>query len=438
MLNLFTEVKSGEGLTAILLTLNVFLILAAYLIAKVVREPLILAGGGAELKSYSATGQGLLLMGAVPLYSMLVARFPRKQLINYVTLFFIACFVLFYLLARIGIPFLGVIFFLWVGIFSLMIIAQFWSFANDIYTPEEGKRLFVIVAFGASAGGVLGPLIAGRLIDVIGIYELLLVSAGILALSLIITNFVDSREREKAREVAIIKAAKTEEKIEKGDAFKVIFRNKYLLMIAFLLLFTNWVNTTGEYILGRGVTERVAQLTAAGGAGFSGSEYIAKFYADFYTIVGFAGLLLQLFLVSRIIKYLGIRFAIMMLPAIALGGYFLIALFPVLNIVRWPKICENATDYSLNNTVRHILFLPTTREEKYKAKVAIDSFFVRTGDVLSSLVVYVGTGWLALELSQFAMINMVLCLGWLFLAYAIGQRNVKLSTKNATVTPTTF
>ena len=125
-LKLFTDVRGGESTTALLLMLNVFLLLTAYYVIKVVREPLILAGGGAELKSYSSAGQAILLLGAVPLYGMLANHFPRRRLINLVTVFFVACLVVFYGLARLEVP-IGVPFFLWVGIFNLMVIAQFWA-----------------------------------------------------------------------------------------------------------------------------------------------------------------------------------------------------------------------------------------------------------------------------------------------------------------------
>jgi len=419
-LSVFSEVREGEGATALLMTVNVFLILTAYLIAKVVREPLILAGGGAEIKSYTAAGQVVLLVPFLRVYAFLVSKFPRRQLINYVTIFFVGCLALFYALAQAGMP-IGVIFFIWVGIFSLTIIAQFWSFANDIYTIEEGKRLFVIVAFGASAGGVFGPLIAGALIEPLGIYQLLLVSAGILFLSLLITNYVDVREKERIAKVAAVKQTPTsEEEIGKEGAFKVVFQNKYLLMIAFLIMLTNWVNTTGGYILDRNVAETAESLASA-------ADFIGKFYAGFYTVVGAAGLILQLFFVSRIIKYLGVPVAICFLPAIAMGAYVLIALFPgMIALIRWAKTAENSIDYSLNNTVRHILFLPTTREEKYKAKVAIDSFFHRAGDVLSAGLVFVGVTWLSFSISNFAVANLALVAVWLFLALQIGRENKRL------------
>jgi AAA family ATP:ADP antiporter len=429
VLSLFAEVRSGEGALTLLMALNIFLILTAYLIAKVVREPLILASEGAEVKAYSSALQAIVLVVFLRIYTTMVGRFPRRRLINLVTLFFAACLVVFFFLVKAEVP-VGVVYYVWVGVFSLMVIAQFWAFANDIYLPEEGSRLFVIIAFGASAGGVFGPMLASRLIDSLGIDALLLLSAGILTMSLGITNFVERRSGHRAERAQAQKdPSEPEEEMSKSGAFRVVFRNRYLLMIALMMLFTNWVNTTGEYVLG-GVVEDAAVEAYQGPEGeareTAEKNFIGKFYSNFYFIVGLVGLLLQLFVVSRVIKYLGIRVAIMVLPLIALGGYIVIALYPVLRIMRWPKVAENATDYSLNNTVRHMLFLPTTREEKYKAKVAIDSFFVRAGDVLSALVVFVGVTYLAFDIRQFALFSVALVLVWLVLAYRIGLENRRL------------
>jgi AAA family ATP:ADP antiporter len=424
LLNVFTEVRRGEAASALMLALNIFLILTAYYILKPVREALILSGaGGAEIKSYVAAGQALLLLGAVPLYAKLAGRYARRALINRVTWFFAACLVAFYLLALAGAP-IAIVFYLWVGIFNLMVPAQFWAFANDIYTPEAGKRLFVIVAFGASAGAVVGSFVAGRLIEPLGVYQLLLVSGGVLLASLVLTNLVDSREREPSASRA---ASTPEETLGKGGAFQLVLQNRYLLLIALLMLFLNWVNTTGEYILGRTVKEAASTLIAAGtNGGLDEEAFIGRFYADFFTVVNIAGLLLQLFVVSRVLKYLGVRAAIFVLPLIALGGYLVAAFYPVLTMVRWVKTAENATDYSLQNTVRQVLFLPTTREQKYKAKQAIDTFFVRSGDVLSAVLVFVGTTVLALSTQQFAMVNILLVCVWLVLAFLIGREYRKL------------
>lgn len=120
------------------------------------------------------------------------------------------------------------------------------------------------------------------------------------------------------------------------------------------------------------------------------------------------------------------RIAILALPVIALGTYLSIAIFPVLLVIRWCKTAENATDYSLNNTVRQILFLPTTKEEKYKAKVAIDSFFVRGGDVLSAGLIFAGVTWLTFTINHFAVVCLALVAIWLILAFKIGRENKRL------------
>lgn len=435
-LNLFTEVRSGEALSALMLALNIYLILTAYYVLKPVREALILAGGGAEIKSYAAAGQAMLLLLAVPFYGWLASRVSRRLLINGVTLFFAACLLLFYFLAQIDTP-LGVVFFLWVGIFNLMVPAQFWAFANDIYTPDEGERLFVIVAFGASLGAVSGSYLDHLLIQSLGVYQMMLVAAGILVFSLLITNFLQTSGRAShdslpAKDKAPASANKEEEPLKQGGSFAMVFNNRYLLLIALLMLLLNWVNTTGEYILGRTVLENANQLLADNpDYPLTKEQIIGEFYAGFFTVVNIAGLVLQLFVVSRILKFFGVRVALMILPLIALGGYIVAAFYPVLAYVRWVKTAENATDYSLQNTVRQVLFLPTTREQKYKAKQAIDTFFVRAGDVLSAVLVFAGTTWLALSTQGFAMVNILLVCFWLIIALLIGKHYRRLVPHDA-------
>ncbi|HET6779250.1 MAG TPA: MFS transporter [Gemmatimonadales bacterium] len=453
-LRLFADVRNGEGATALLLAVNVFLLLATYYCIRPVREALILSTeGGPELKSYLAAGQAILLLGLVPAYGALADRLPRRRLLNTVTTFFIVCLVIFYGLTRAETS-VAAIFFLWVGIFNLMIVAQFWSFANDLYTKEQGERLFAIVAVGASLGAVLGARLAAFLIPVFGLPQLLLVAAGLLALAISISNLIDARERAKHEAhlpvqmtTAELPAATGEYQIHthedsekltvslpgvstasRSGTFRLVFGNRYLLLIALLILFVNWVNTTGEYILGRAVKDAAEAAVAAGMAGgLSESEYIGQFYSEFLFVVSLAALVLQLFVVSRLIKYVGVRVGVMVLPVLAFAGYAILAFVPLLALVRLVKIAENATDYSIQNTVRNVLFLPTTRDEKYKAKQAIDSFFWRAGDVLSAALVFVGVSMLGFGTRGFSQANLVLTAIWLLLAFAVGREYTRRS-----------
>ena len=424
LLSPFTVLRAGEGPDAILLMLAVFLLLTAYYVLKVVREPLILSAGGAELKSYTSAAQAVLLLFLIPAYGAIANRVNRIRLISIVTLFFIANLLVFYVLAVAGTPGLGAAFFVWVGIFNLMIIAQFWSFANDVYTPEQGRRLFAILGFGQTLGATLGGVISKNLIGPLGVYQLMLVAAGILGGYLLLILIVHRRAQRTTREAA---EAAAEPMIDRRGGFTMIARDRYLLLIGLFLLVLNFVNTNGEYILGRVVSGEAARLVAAGATdGLAPDDFVKRFiglfYADYFTWVNAMTAVIQIFLVARILQRFGVRVALYVLPVVALGAYGILAFVPVLALIRMAKISENSLDYSLNNTARHALFLPTSREAKYKAKAAIDTIFVRAGDLLSAGLVFAGT-LLALQPRDFAIVNMALILVWLLIITAIGRRH---------------
>src|SRR5262245_56932731 len=422
-LRVFTDVKAGEGTTALLLSLNIFLILMAYYVLKPVREALILGGGSAELKTYMSAAQVAVLAFVVPFYGRLVDRMDRRRLINYVTAFFVICLIVFYVLGQLKVD-LGIAFFLWIGIFNLMVVAQFWSFANDIYTKDQGERLFAIVGFGASLGAVFGSRFATRFIERLGVYELMLVGAGLLVVEVLLTNYIDRRESATERRAAKPPAPK--EAAPEVNPFRMVFKTEYLLLMAFMLLFLNTVNTTGEYILGSIVKDAAVQHVGSSDAQ-AVENAIGSFYATYFSYVNILGLVLQLFVVSRVVKYLGVPIGLMIGPMLSLTAYGVISFFPLLRAVLAAKVAENSTDYSINNTIRNMLFLPCTREQKYSAKQAIDSFFVRMGDVVSAALVFVGTSMVGLSARGFAIVNAVLVVAWLAMAWDVGRQYRALS-----------
>ena len=423
LLALGAEVKPGEGTGALMLAANVFLLLAFYYLLKTVREALILSEGGAEVKSYAAAGQGLLLLGFIPAYGALASRVNRLKLINWVTLFFASHLVIFYLLGVAGVH-IGVAFFLWIGVFNLVMPAQIWAYANDVYDAERGKRLFPIVGIGASLGAWAGAALAGELFDRVGSYPIMLIAAAGLPLTLLLTQLIERRVR-RGRTAA---AATAEAPIGKAGGFQLILSQRYLLFIALFVLTTNIVNTLGEYILGKLVVADVSARIASGAAP-AGSEdmLIGAFYGNFFAWVNFLGFVFQLLLVSRLFKWLGVRGTLFVLPVIAAVTYGTTALMPVLGVITLVKMMENSTDYSINNTTRHALFLPTSREAKYKAKQAIDAFFWRAGDVLQAGVVFVGAELLALTTRGFAGVNLALVAVWIVIGIAIARQHRKIT-----------
>lgn len=437
-LGLVTRVGPGEGASALILAFTVFLLLSSYYVIKPVREALILSGGGAEVKSYAAAGQVALLSLLVPAYGALVSRVRRQILIPVVTLGFCLMLLAFYLAARVDLPHLGVAFYLFVGVFNLMIVAQFWSLANDLYSREQGERLFPILGFGASAGAVAGSGLTSLLVKSLGVDSMLIVSSALLALTVLLTRWLERRAApEKWGHRAAMTSADSPSQappaeaspensapeIGRNGAFRLVFRSPYLLLIAGLMFVANFVNTNGEYLMGSIVEDAMSARAATPD---EVGVLIGQFYADFFLVVNLAGLAAQLFVVSRLISWLGVSGSLLVLPCIALGSYALIATFPVLVLVRWAKTAENATDYSLNNTVRNALFLPLTAEEKFKAKQATDTFFVRGGDVASSGLVALGSV-LSWELRSFALVNLFGATAALLLAVLIARRYRRLS-----------
>ena len=426
LLSVGADVRAGEGAGALMLAANVFLVLALYYLLKTVREALILSEGGAEVKSYAAAGQGLLLLGFIPAYGALASRVNRLRLINWVTLFFASHLVIFYLLGAAGVH-IGVAFFLWIGVFNLVMPAQMWAFANDLYDEERGKRLFPIVGVGASLGAWAGAALAGELFDRTGSYSIMLIAAAGLPLSLLLTRAI---ERRAHRDRAV--KASAEQPMGKAGGFRLVLSQRYLLYIALFVLVTNIVNTVGEYILGSLVTADVnAQI--ASGAAPAGSEdmLIGAFYGRFFAWVNFLGFAFQLLLVSRLFKWLGVRGTLFVLPVIAAITYGTTALMPVLGIITLVKMMENSTDYSINNTTRHALFLPTSREAKYKAKQAIDAFFWRAGDVLQAAIVFTGAELLALTTRGFAAVNLVIVVVWIAIGVAIAREHRKVTREES-------
>ena len=197
-----------------------------------------------------------------------------------------------------------------------------------------------------------------------------------------------------------------------------------------LLIILNVVNTVGEYILSHLVVAHAAEAAAADPS-FDKNAYIGAFYGSYFLWVNIAAVLLQMFVAPRLVKRFGLAGVLFALPFIALGAYGFVALGATIAIVRWAKTAENGTDYSVMNTARQLLWLPTSREEKYKAKQAIDSFFVRLGDLTAALVVFAGTSWLALEARGFAIVNLVFVALWLALALVLWRENRRLSAARA-------
>ena len=283
----------------------------------------------------------------------------------------------------------------------------------------EGPKVMLkpgqVIALGAVLGSPVGSAIAARLFD-LGVppFEMLHVAAALLLVHLGLHRIVEWRERRTRRAPA--------EPLAPGPGgFGLVLASPYLRLVAALLVILNVVNTIGEYILSRSVLS-AARLAAAGDPALNVGAFIGGFYGRYFFLVNVVTVVLQAFAVSRIVKRFGMKGALLGLPLVAFGAYGLVAAGAGLAAIRVAKTAENSVDYSLMNTAKQMLWLPTAREEKYKAKQAIDSFFVRAGDLLSAGVVYAGTTFVDVGIVGFASLNLILVPLWAATAWALVGR----------------
>jgi AAA family ATP:ADP antiporter len=349
---------------------------------------------------------------------MLASRVNRVQLVQWVTLFFASNLLLFLAALSMGMR-VGIVFFLWVGIFNVMVIAQFWAFAADLYSEEQGKRLFPMIGIGSSLGAWLGSVRAGQVAESYGASRLLIGGAVTLVACVVLMRIADSLTRRESKTQSKL----ADQKLADGPSgFKMLLTDRYLTLIAALVVLLNVVNTCGEYLFGRYVVETAAATFGAGPeAEAERQRFIASTYGSYFGYINLTGFLLQTFVVSRVFKFLGVNRALFIHPTIALSSYLLMLRAPSFEAIRFLKTADNAINYSLGNTTMQALWLPTSRETKYKAKQAVDSFCMRAGDVLQAGVVYAGE-LTALSVSGFAAVNVCFALGWLGVAAGLSDR----------------
>jgi AAA family ATP:ADP antiporter len=390
--------------------------MVCYYLLKTLREPLLLVNASAELKSYALAATAVVLLILVPMYGAVFRRTTRCQLIRWVTAFFVTNLAVFYLLSRAGLG-IGFAYYVWVGVFSVSILAQFWALAADSYDTGSGQRVFPMIMAGATLGALAGPPLARVLFPAFGPSGLMLIAMIFLAATLPFPSWARDavpdalRNREPAAQVSRSRVL---------GGFNLVVRDRYLMLLALMVVLLNCVNSLGEYILTE-IVIRHAEVQVATQTGTDKGAIIAAFYSDFFFMVNALTLATQVLLVGRLFRWIGVQGAVLLLPLIALVGYGLAAFVPIFSVIRGIKILENSTDYSVMNTARQALYLPLPAAEKYEGKTTVDTFFWRCGDLLQAGLIYLGLHWFGFQFQHFAMLNIFLALVWLAVAVQIGR-----------------
>ena len=414
-----------------LLCINGFLLTCSYLILKTLREPLILTEFGAETKSYAVATIAVVLFFLVPLYGVLFRHTNRTQLVLTVSTFFLVQLVIFYLLHRSGMS-IAFAYFVWIGIYGVMVVAQFWAYVTDIYNVKSGQRIFPVIVIATALGGLVGAEIAAFAYESVGTGNLMIASGLLLFVTMFLYRPARLASPDDSR---CIECEFAEPPKGHGlfGGFAVVMADQYLRLIAVFVVLLNWINSTGEYILSVMVV-RWAEATSVA-EGTAVDTLIAQFYGNYAFFTSLLALALQMFVVAKAIRIFGMPRCLMFLPLVSMVGYALLCFLPIFTIIRVVKITENGLDNSLMSTVRQALFLPTSREVKYEGRTAIDTFFWRFGDLIQGGAILVGVNVFNLSLHQFGIFNALLAAVWLVVAYFISKEYCRVVSDNATSLP---
>ena len=418
------QIEPGEGAAVFWSFSYFFSILCSYYIVRPMRDEMGILGGVENLQ-WLFTGTLLAMTAAIPLFGWVSSRFPRKQFLPYVYLFFISMLLIFYFLMgdKTTPTYIARAFFIWASVFNLFIVSVFWSFMTDLYSNAQARRLFGFIAAGGTIGALSGPAITALLVQALGAKNLLLISALFLSWSIICIYKLSSWSSTKPNTDSHNKDIETKDSnqdIIGGSIWagvKIVFRSPYLLGICLLMLLFTTLATFLYFMQAQIIRDA-----------FVDSAQRTAVFATIDFAVNALTLLLQVFITARLIKWFGLATVLAIVPVLLAIGFALLSISPVLMVLLAVQVIRRAGNYAVMRPVREMLYVVLNREEKYKAKNIIDTVVYRGGDAVSAWV-YAGMRSAGISLSGIAMIAVPLALLWAAIAFKLGRKQTQLAKK---------
>lgn len=423
----WSRVEVHERLPVAWATAWFFFILLAYLIVRPVRETMGSLGSTSTLQ-WLMLATFVVMLVAVPVYSFLVARMPRRWLVRTVYHFFAVSLLAFYLLMQAPSSPLQVwiarAFFVWVNVFALYATSVFWSVLADLFTSGQGKRLFGIIAAGGTAGAITGSLLTSQLATHLSTGSLLLLPILMIEIGLycawrmernvVRLNLVLNLAPEAGDESA---SASTPTATGGGllTGITHVWRSPYLLAICLFLVMVQACGTQLYF--------QQAEIVAAA---FETKEERTQLFAYLDLSAQVLTLFIQAFGASLVLRKLGVSIALMILPLVYLGGFASLAVSQSLSVLVAVMIATRAISYGITVPTREVLFTVVSREEKYKSKNVIDTVVLRGGDAISGQV-FGGLRSFGISLASLNLLAIPLALLWSAVAWRLGKRQQQLA-----------
>jgi AAA family ATP:ADP antiporter len=387
--------------------LYLFSIFFSYYVIRPIRDEIGIAGGLDNLP-WLVTGTLVGMIIINPPFAALMTRLPRVRFIALTYRFFLTNLLVFLLLFHTTTGeanlWIGRVFFVWTSVFNLFVVSVFWIFMVDVFTSEQGKRLFGVIAAGATIGGIAGSALAAGTVYAFGDALLLLASA----LFLEVAVFSVGRIQHLAHHHKRTRHPRSDQTASGKGAFGGLvdtLRSPYLLNIClYMLLYTSL--SIFVYFQQANIVDR----------NFADSASRTAFFAHVDLLSNVLTLAAQFFLTAQVLERFGVAVTLTIVPALTVAGFALVAVLPSVPVVMTFVVLRRASNFAFARPTREILFTSIEREDNQQAKGFIDTFVYRFGDqigtwssgALGILNVGVsGMAWMAVPLSVLWMIN-----GW--------------------------
>jgi AAA family ATP:ADP antiporter len=421
LLRRFIEVRREEVPVVGWCWLYIFAVLSSYYIMRPIRDQAGVAGGVGNLQwLFTGTLIGMLVLN-IP-FAYLVKKLPRSRFIPITYRFFSVNIILFaaalHWADAAQTIWVGRIFFIWVSVYNLFVVSVFWQMNVDLFSPEQGKRLFGLIAAGASVGAIVGSSVTASLARLVSPIFLLLGAAALLEVAVFGVGRLSRLSPALHRQPGSVSA----EAPIGGSVFAGItraFRSPYLVNVSlFVLLFA--ITSTFLYFQQAGIVSH----------SFKDRGAQTAFFATVDLIVNILTLAVQLLLTGRIVLLFGVALTLGLLPVLTIIGFGAIALLPTIAAVAVFQVLRRAADYAIARPTREVLFTVVAREDRYKAKSFIDTVVYRAGDQVGAWsVALLRAG--GLGTAGVALVAIPVALVWLVNGLWLGRRQEKLGAAQA-------
>ncbi|MBI2104866.1 MAG: MFS transporter [Candidatus Omnitrophica bacterium] len=373
----FVQIRPGEGRRTVLTFLYFFLIITAYYLIKPVSRSLVLGELGSRLVPYADLICAVLMGPVVTLFARLVDRVPKSTLVSGSFGAVIAILLVFWKLLGLPAPWVAGVFYIWVAIFSVLVVTLFWLVANDLYRPREAKRLFGFIGSGGILGGIVGSSLAAAWAKVLGTENLILLSAALLCLCWLLVQELWTLTPERAAEEERSSSHPRRETFlsNVGGFVKLLLESRYLLLLVAVVGLSKLVGTLVYYQFNPFIERTFPDLdarTAFTGAFFGGMNVVA--------------FIIQFFFTSWVLRRWGIFTALLAMPLGLLLGTAGLLVFPAFWLAAGTELYDGSLNYSLHQTTKEVLYLPIDRSIRYKVKPFIDMVVFRFGKGIAALI----------------------------------------------------